>query len=297
MLLKIIAFMMVICGGAVMVLTALEYHKLLVYYRQEAYETRRPAYIFNLLFFYVFIFGYIIAAVDVLLRDVYPRHVFVLLAFMLSSLYLYFSVWTQKQTAVMFRGKILGAVRAFVNTIDLKGFSFKGNSRQVYDVVRLFYEELRDYRHVLNREKLLDTAILHDIGKINISAEILCKQERLTREEWEILKSHTALGKEMLNETCFSDIADWILYHHERVDGNGYYGLASQDIPIEARIIAIADAYTALCNDRSYRARLSHEDAMSVISGGAGKQFDRKLVDCFLNIDKDALERIKARRS
>jgi HD-GYP domain-containing protein (c-di-GMP phosphodiesterase class II) len=179
-----------------------------------------------------------------------------------------------------------------VNAIDLKGSSFKGHSQQVYDIVSLFYEELHDYWHVLNRKKLLDAAILHDIGKINIASDILCKQEALTREEWETLKSHTIRGKEMLDETCFREISDWILYHHERVDGNGYCGLVSQDIPIEAKIIAIADAYSALCSDRSYRARISHEDAISIISREAGKQFDRKLVDCFLRIDKNALARI-----
>ncbi|MDR2741228.1 MAG: HD domain-containing protein [Treponema sp.] len=277
-----------------MTLATLEYHKLLAYYRQEVYEVRHSGYVFNLLFFYIFIFGYIIAAVDVLLRDVDLRHVITVLAFLLGTVYLYFSVHIQKHTAIMLREKVLEAIRAFVNTIDLKGFSFKGHSQQVYAIVCLFYEELHDYRHVLNREKLLDAAILHDIGKINISSEILCKQDRLTAEEWEILKTHPLRAKEMLDVTCFKEISDWVLYHHERADGNGYYGLVSQDIPIEAKIIAIADTYSALCSDRSYRSRLSHEEAISIISHEAGKQFDRKLVDCFLNIDKKALEKTGA---
>jgi HD-GYP domain-containing protein (c-di-GMP phosphodiesterase class II) len=290
MLLKIAVFIILICGGSVMVLTTLEYHKLLAYYRQEVYESRRSGYTFNLLFFYLFIVGFIIGAVDVLLRDVDLRNVIAVLAFLLGAVYLYFSVRTQEHAAVMLREKVLEAIRTFVNTIDLKDCSFTGHSRQVYDVVRLFYEELRDYRHILNREKLLDAAILHDIGKINISADLLRKREDLTQEEWEILKSHTIRGKEMLDETCFRDISDWILYHHERVDGNGYYGLASQDIPVEAKIIAIADTYSALCSDRAYRSRMSHEEALALISRETGKQFDRKLVDCFLRVDKGALE-------
>jgi HD-GYP domain-containing protein (c-di-GMP phosphodiesterase class II) len=79
------------------------------------------------------------------------------------------------------------------------------------------------------------------------------------------------------------------MYHHERVDGNGYYGLVSEDIPLEAKIIAIADAYSALCSDRPWRKRKNHEDAIAVITSEAGTQFDPKLVDCFLRIDRNAL--------
>jgi HD-GYP domain-containing protein (c-di-GMP phosphodiesterase class II) len=291
--LKIIAFFIVLSGGAVMILTTLEDHKLLAYYRQEMYEARRAGYTVNLLFFYLFIFGFIIAAVDVLLRDIDLRGIFTTLAFLLGAVYLYFSVRTQQHASVILREKALEAIRAFVNTIDLKEFSFAGHSQQVYAVVDLFYEELGDYHHVLNREKLLDAAILHDIGKINISTDIFGKREALAPEEWEILKSHPMRAKKMLDETCFKEISDWVLYHHERVDGNGYYGLVSQDIPLEAKIISIADVYSALCSDRPYRPRMSHEEAVSIISHGAGKQFDRKLVDCFLRIDKAALERTR----
>jgi HD-GYP domain-containing protein (c-di-GMP phosphodiesterase class II) len=276
-----------------MILTTLEYHKLLAYYRQEMYEARRAGYTVNLLFFYVFVFGFIIASVDVLLWDIDLRGVFITLAFLLGAVYLYFSVRTQQNATAILREKSLEAIRAFVNTIDLKAFSFAGHSQQVYAITSLFYEELRDYHHVLNREKLLDAAILHDIGKINISVEILGKKEVLSPEEWNILKTHPMQAKKMLDETCFKEISDWILYHHERIDGNGYYGLVSQDIPLEAKIISIADTYSALCNDRAYRPRMSHEEAISVIVRGVGKQFDRKLVDCFLRIDKAALERTR----
>jgi HD-GYP domain-containing protein (c-di-GMP phosphodiesterase class II) len=96
----------------------------------------------------------------------------------------------------------------------------------------------------------------------------------------------------MLDKTCFNEISDWVQYHHERVDGNGYYGLVSEDIPLESKIIAIADAYSALCNDRAYRPRLSHEEAIGLISREAGKHFDRRLTECFLRIDREALERL-----
>jgi HD-GYP domain-containing protein (c-di-GMP phosphodiesterase class II) len=192
----------------------------------------------------------------------------------------------------MLREKALEAIRAFVNTIDMKDYYFKGHSKEVYDIVNLFYDQLIDYHYILNREKLLDAAILHDIGKINISTEVLCKRDKLSQEEWELIKTHPQRGKEMLDETCFAEISEWVLYHHERVDGNGYYRLLSEHIPLESKIIAIADCYAALCSDRVYRPRLSHYEAAALIHQEVGKQFDRKLVECFFRIDTDALERI-----
>jgi HD-GYP domain-containing protein (c-di-GMP phosphodiesterase class II) len=141
--------------------------------------------------------------------------------------------------------------------------------------------------------KLLDAAMLHDIGKINISAEIFSKQDRLSPEEWEIIKSHPRRGKEMLDETIFREISDWIKYHHERVDGNGYYGMSADTIPLESKIIALADTYSALCSDRAYRKRLNHEDAMEIIRRDTGKYFDRKLAERFVQLDKETLERLQ----
>jgi HD-GYP domain-containing protein (c-di-GMP phosphodiesterase class II) len=279
-----------LAGGGVTIWAAVDYQRLLDYYKEEFYESLRPDYQVNLFLLYVFIFGFAIASVDVFLRELTLVYVFVTLAFFLAAVYVLFSVKTQAHAAVMLREKVLEAIRAFVNTIDIKDFSFKGHSKQVYDIVNLFYRELTDYHHVLNREKLLDAAILHDIGKINISTEVLCKRERLTQEEWDLLKSHTLRGKEMLDETCFREISGWVLYHHERVDGNGYFGLVAEDIPLEAKIIALADSYSALCSDRAYRPRLSHPEAIALISREAGKQFDRKLVECFLRLDSQALE-------
>jgi HD-GYP domain-containing protein (c-di-GMP phosphodiesterase class II) len=284
------ALVFTILGAAAMILAAVEYHKLLNYYKREVYAAFRTGYYLNLILLYVFIFGFVIALVDILLRRADIRQLLVSLAFFLSALYILFLIKNQASAAVMLREKTLEAIRAFVNTIDLKDFCTQGHSKQVYDIVNVFCDYLGSYRYVLNREKLLDAAILHDIGKINLSAEILSKREPLSAGEWELIKSHPRRGKEMLDATCFSEISDWILYHHERVDGNGYYGLASEDIPLESKIIAIADTYSALCTDRAYRPRVSHDEAMEVIAREMGKQFDRKLAACFLSIDRAALE-------
>jgi HD-GYP domain-containing protein (c-di-GMP phosphodiesterase class II) len=289
MFITILCFFLLVSGGAVMVMTTVKYHKLLVYYRQEVYEELDGDYYVNLVLLYVFVFAFIIAAVDALLREAGIYHLFFSLAILLAAVFVFFSVRAQAQAAVLLREKVLEAIRAFVYTIDTKDNAFKNHSKHVYDIVSLFYEVLPEYRYILNREKLLDAAILHDIGKINISQELLIKQDRLSAEEWEQIKDHARQGKAMLDETSFRGIGDWVMYHHERVDGNGYYGLLSEDIPLESKIIAIADSYSAMCSDRAWRKRKSHEESVAIITAAAGTQFDPKLVECFLRIDRVTL--------
>jgi HD-GYP domain-containing protein (c-di-GMP phosphodiesterase class II) len=275
-----------------MISSAASYHRFLEYFEQEAYQSLRTGYKINLILLYLFIAGFIAGAVNVLLRDTGIIDVFISLIFSLTSLYIFFALKAQVRMAGMSREKALEAMLTFVNVIDLKEFHSKGHSKNVYDIVNLFYDYLADYQGVLNKAKLLDAAILHDIGKINISAELLSKRDRLSSEDWEIIKAHPLRGKEMLDKTCFSEISDWVKYHHERVDGNGYYGTASEDIPLESKIIALADTYSALCSDRAYRPRLGHEEAAGIIRREAGKHFDRGLTECFLRIDRETLERL-----
>jgi HD-GYP domain-containing protein (c-di-GMP phosphodiesterase class II) len=292
MLFYIASITLIVAGGVFIVLSAVKYHKLLEYYKGGTYQSLRLGYTVNLVLLYFFIFVFLVELVDIFLREVDAAYVFSALIFLLVAVYIFFSVKTQADAAVMLREKTLEAMRAFVNAIDLKDYSSSGHSKHVYDVVSLFYERLYDYQPVLNKMKLLDAAILHDIGKINISAEVFNKSGQLSREEWETIKTHPLKGKEMLDETIFSEISDWVKYHHERVDGNGYYGVASEHIPLESKIIAIADAYSALCSDRAYRRRLDHGEAVVILVREAGKQFDRKLVERFVQIDGEALSRL-----
>ncbi|MDR2759327.1 MAG: HD domain-containing protein [Spirochaetaceae bacterium] len=292
MALKVISCLFTGAGCILMIVAVIEYQKLLNYYKQESYRTLRSGYRINLGLLYLFIGGFFIALVDSILQNPDILYTILTVILQLGALYVLFTVKTQAQAALMLREKALEATRAFVNAIDLKDFCTRAHSKHVYDIVGLFYDQLKEFKHVLNKEKLLDAAILHDIGKINISTEIFRKQEKLTSEEWAIIKTHPAVGKEMLDQTCFSEISDWVKYHHERVDGNGYYGRMSEEIPLESKIIAIADAYSALCNDRSYRPRLSHAEAVAIISKEAGKQFDPVLVERFLQIDRKVLENL-----
>jgi HD-GYP domain-containing protein (c-di-GMP phosphodiesterase class II) len=289
-MLSIIAFCIISAGGFVMVLAALAYDKLLEYYKQESYQALPSGWIANSILFYFFITGFVLGMTYVLINEISLMFTLTSVLFLFFSVYAYSMVKSQATIALMFRNKMLEAIRAFVDTIDLKDYVSRGHSRQVYDIVNLLCDQLQDHRQVLNRTKLLDAAILHDIGKINIPLNVYNKRGQLSSEEWEIVKSHPMRGKEMLDNTFFREISDWVKYHHERVDGNGYYGIASENIPLESKIITIADTYSALRSERPYRPPLNHDEAIAVITRNAGKQFDRRLVERFLHIDKAALE-------
>lgn len=140
------------------------------------------------------------------------------------------------------------------------------------------------------------SALLHDIGKIGIPEFILRKAGPLTEKEREIIKEHPLLGYDMIEEFDFlRKAAQVVLFHHERFDGGGYpYGLAADEIPLEARIFALADTLDAITSDRPYRKGKSFEEVYKEIEKGGDSQFDPLLVDVFLSIPKEKWQQIKA---
>jgi putative nucleotidyltransferase with HDIG domain len=135
-------------------------------------------------------------------------------------------------------------------------------------------------------ENLYIAGLLHDIGKIGVSEAILCKQDKLTEEEYEIMKSHTTRGAEILSPlTGFDEVINGVKYHHERYDGKGYPdGLKGEGIPMIAAIIAVADTFDAITTDRSYRKGLSKEVAMEEIQKFSSKQFNPKPVQALVEL-------------
>jgi putative nucleotidyltransferase with HDIG domain len=133
-------------------------------------------------------------------------------------------------------------------------------------------------------EDIRSAALLHDLGKLDISREILYKAARLNKEEYDGIKKHVNKGAEMLivADTPLNRIIPIVLSHHEHHDGSGYLGAIGNDIPIEARIIAVADVYDALASDRPYRKALPPIEVKDQILKGRGTQFDPVVVDAFL---------------
>jgi putative nucleotidyltransferase with HDIG domain len=132
-------------------------------------------------------------------------------------------------------------------------------------------------------EDVKAAALLHDIGKLDISRELLYKAARLTSEEYEEIKKHVHKGVEMLEPVGGSlrRVIPIILAHHDKFDGSGYHPTSGEAIPIEARIIAVADVYDSLTSDRPYRKAMSPFDARDLIVKGEGTEFDPKVVEAF----------------
>lgn len=134
-------------------------------------------------------------------------------------------------------------------------------------------------------DELILAAQLHDIGKIGISEELLLKPGKLTEEEFEILKTHSEKGYRIINAAGeLSNVARYVLTHHERWDGSGYpLGLKKEEIPLASRIIGVVDAYDAMINEQVYKKAMSTEEAVKELERCAGKQFDPFIVEKFIN--------------
>jgi putative two-component system response regulator len=147
----------------------------------------------------------------------------------------------------------------------------------------------------LDIDSLVSSARLHDIGKIAISDLILNKSGKLTDEEYEIMKTHTSEGEKVIDKIVSRTGEDQIFLrnaklfagcHHERWDGKGYpRGRAGEDIPLQGRIMAVADVYDALISARPYKKPFTHEEATKIIMDGAGTQFDPTIAKLYFEIN------------
>jgi HD-GYP domain-containing protein (c-di-GMP phosphodiesterase class II) len=132
-------------------------------------------------------------------------------------------------------------------------------------------------------ERVRLAGVLHDVGKIGVSDVILRKPGPLDDAEWAEMRRHPEIGARILGASEFDDIRAWVLAHHERPDGRGYpNGLRGDEIPVEARILAVADAYEAMTSDRVYRAAIGDEAARAELRRGSGSQFDPLVVQALL---------------
>ena len=179
-------------------------------------------------------------------------------------------------------------VQALANAIDAKDAYTKGHSGRVAEYAR---EIAKRYGYSERKQdEIYVTALLHDVGKIGVPDEVINKPSKLTDEEFAMIKDHPKLGAEILeNIHSMPNLEAGAHYHHERYSGGGYPdGIAGLDIPEQARIIAVADAYDAMSSNRSYRKALPQETVRSEIEKGRGTQFDPIFADIMLSmIDED----------
>jgi len=183
----------------------------------------------------------------------------------------------------------LSTIYSLASTVDDRHRYSRNHSKKVSESALALAKALHLEPQEVSR--LETCALLHDIGKISISDEILNKPGELTQDEWEAVKIHPRLGATIVSRVRqLAPCIAGILHHHERYDGNGYpKGLKGEDIPLEARILAIADAFAAMTSERPYAGALSVEEALEEIKKGADKQFDPHLVEVFISIETTAL--------
>ncbi|CAI8718889.1 MULTISPECIES: two-component system response regulator [unclassified Pseudomonas] len=190
------------------------------------------------------------------------------------------------------------AIQAMASLAETRDNETGNHIRRTQHYVKVLAEHLQDhprFRHFLSVatiELLFKSAPLHDIGKVGIPDHILLKPGRFSAEEFEIMKSHTTLGRDAIQRAEdqlgiraeFLSLAKEIAYsHQEKWDGSGYpQGLVADAIPISARLMAVADVYDALISRRVYKAGMPHEQAVEIITQGRGSHFDPDICDAFL---------------
>lgn len=179
-----------------------------------------------------------------------------------------------------YRG-ILEMLSLIIDSVDQETQS---HSNRVSTIAVMIAHAMRRPEHEI--ENIRAAALLHDLGKLGVSNEVLQKIGTLTEDERELIRSHTMRGAEIIRPVGGKvvQILPFIIYHHEQYDGTGYHKLIGEDIPLGARIIAVADVYDALMSDRPYRKGVSPAAAREHIIANASKYFDPVVVDAFVSI-------------
>ncbi len=177
--------------------------------------------------------------------------------------------------------RFLAVMLDLAEAVDLR---FSGSARHSETVGRyseLMARELGLSERRVSRVRL--AGMLHDIGKVGVPDAILRKPGPLTEEELLVIRRHPELGVQILEHPSLADVRAWVGAHHERPDGLGYpLGISGDDLPLEARIVAVADAYEAMTSDRSYRDSIGHAGARAELRRCAGSQFDQRVVKAFI---------------
>lgn len=172
----------------------------------------------------------------------------------------------------------LDTVRSLVGALEAKDVYTRGHSERVAEYAAAIAKSMGLSEDVIERIRL--AAQLHDLGKVGLSDSVLCKAGRLTSDEYTEVRNHPQIGAEIVERVpALSELAPIVRHHHERFDGTGYVaGLRGEDIPLEARVLAVADSFDAMTSSRAYREAMSSSAALQEILECQGSQFDPSIV-------------------
>ena len=219
-----------------------------------------------------------------------PWFIVVSIAIIGALIYWLVQKYVRKRTEVLLKKDqenktfVREMIEAFAKTIDMKDKYTRGHSTRVAEYTAMLAKELGYDEDTV--DKYYNIALLHDIGKIGVPPEVLNKPGKLTNEEFGIIKSHSALGFNVLKDiSIMPELAIGAGEHHERPDGKGYpRGLKGDEISRVAQIIGVADTFDAMYSDRPYRKRMNFDKAVSIISEVSGTQLEPDVVDAFLRL-------------
>jgi len=184
------------------------------------------------------------------------------------------------------KNQYIQTVNAFMNAIEARDEYTEGHSQRVAEISEMIARELKYNQKKI--EQLNIAAMLHDIGKIGIKDDILNKPGKLTKEEFDIIKSHPDIGCKIIKDVKNLEYAQSIIrHHHERYDGNGYPDSKKADeLSLDVFIVQLADSIDAMSTDRPYRKALSQEKIMEEINNNVGTQFHPKVVEAYFKATK-----------
>ncbi|MBR5896900.1 MAG: HD domain-containing protein [Lachnospiraceae bacterium] len=222
----------------------------------------------------------------------WPANIWVSVALLVSSIVICIGVETSHIEYRKIKDRNMELLGTLICVMEAGDPNLDGHSLYVHNLSMVMYEYLPPlYKQQINEENLKYASLFLDMGKLGIPRDIISKPGKLTEEEMAVMRRHPEICTKILAPVCsFPIIADWILYHHERVDGKGYHGLKGNEIPLASRLMAIADTYSALTMDRTYKASMLHEDAIIELKQAAGAQLDEELVKIFCEIPKHRIE-------
>jgi len=281
-----------------MLYSIITFFKSLVNFKIQANEQKIFAdWIYTICMFLMLFFFAAYIAVDIILiiadaDTVSTANLIIAFVFVFGAIFVYTMITMLKRMSTAISKKTTEIIKTLVNAVEAKDQYTRGHSIHVANVTKLIYDNLPEQaKSKISRARLMDAAILHDIGKIGIPDNVLNKPGKLTPEERHLIEQHAMLGKKILESTSYQLIGEIVCCHHERIDGNGYLKIATDKIPLESKIIAVADTFSALCTDRIYRPRKSYEEAVRIIQDVAGTQLDPEIVKVFCAIPKKELEK------
>jgi putative nucleotidyltransferase with HDIG domain len=185
------------------------------------------------------------------------------------------------QQSVLLKQAYSDMITSMVAALEAKDIYTKGHSLRVAEYAVMIAGSLEVAPAAVQRIEY--AALLHDLGKVGVSSRVLGKQASLSKEEYDEIKRHPEIGAHIISDVPYlADLVPFIAAHHERLDGSGYgQGLSGDQIPFEACVLAVADAYDAMTSARPYRGAMSHEAAMNQLVDGCGTQFDENVVAAF----------------